>query len=125
MGNGNPMAQLLLLIENHFEDAAKVVQDLAVGDDIATASLDNMSDKKSLVQGMRDILIERHGRVSVTTKAKWVIYQKDKLSGPLKNGQNSSATLEVYCQWTTQPWHQSATMKRANFSVATTSTKLL
>jgi hypothetical protein len=31
----------------------------------------------------------------------------------------------VYCQWTTQPWHQSATMKRANFSVATTSTKLL
>jgi hypothetical protein len=40
-----------------------------------------MCDKKTLVQGMRDMSIERHGRVSVTTKAKWVIYQKDKLSG--------------------------------------------
>jgi hypothetical protein len=37
-GNELLVAQLLLLIERHFEDAAKVVQALAVGDDIATAS---------------------------------------------------------------------------------------
>jgi hypothetical protein len=35
-GNGIPIAQLLLLFERHFEEAARAVQDLDVGDDIVT-----------------------------------------------------------------------------------------
>lgn len=74
------VAKSLIQIEQRFEDAVKVVQDLDVGDDIAFASLADLGDKKSLVQGLRNMSIKRRAHTSVTTKAKWVIYQKEKLS---------------------------------------------
>ena len=74
------VAKSLMQIEQRFEDAVKVVQDLEIGDDIAFASLADLGDKKSLVQGLREMSIKRRPRKSVTTMAKWAIYQEDKLS---------------------------------------------
>lgn len=64
------VAKSLVQIEKRFEDAVKVVQDLEIGDDIAFTSLVDLGDKKSLVQGLRDMSIKRRPRTSVTTKAK-------------------------------------------------------
>ena len=74
------VAKSLIEIEKRFEDAVRVIEDLEIGDDIASASLADLGDKKSLVHGLREMSIKRRPRKSVTTKAKWVIYQKDKLS---------------------------------------------
>lgn len=71
--------KLLKQIKAHFEDAVKVVEGLDIGEDVAASTAD-LGDKKTLVERMHAMSIKRHPRTSVMTKAKWVIYQKDKLS---------------------------------------------
>jgi hypothetical protein len=71
-------------IETRFEDAVKAVQDIDIGEDIAASTAD-AGDKKALVKGIRAMSIKRHPRTSVTSKAKWVIYQKDKLEVLIEN----------------------------------------
>lgn len=72
--------KLLKQITTHFEDAVKVVEGLDIGEDVAASTAD-LGDKKTLIERMHAMSIKRHPRPSITTKAKWVIYQKDKLSG--------------------------------------------
>lgn len=75
---------LLKQIETHFKAAVKVVEDLDIEED-ATASTADWGDTKSLIVGMRDLSFKRHPRTSVKSKAKWVIYQKDKLETLIEN----------------------------------------
>ena len=71
-------------IETRFEHAVKTVQDIDIGEDIAASTAD-LGDKKTLVEGIRAMSIKRHPRTSVTSKAKWVIYQKDKLESLIED----------------------------------------
>lgn len=71
--------KLLKQINERFENAMKTVQDIDIGEDVPASTAD-LGDKKTLVEGLRNMSIKRHPHTSVMTKAKWVIYQKDSLS---------------------------------------------
>ena len=62
-------------IQARFENAVKVVQDQDTGDAVSAAEL---SEKSTLVRKFHNMSIKRHARTRVATKAKWVIYQKEK-----------------------------------------------
>jgi len=80
-----PLAKRALeQIQGRFEDDAKVMQDIDMEEDVAASTAD-LGDKKTLVEGIRAMSIKRHARTSVTTKAKWVIYQKDKLESLIED----------------------------------------
>lgn len=80
-------------INARFDDAAKVVQGIDMGEDVAASTAD-LGDKKTLIERMRAMSIKRHPRTSAMSKAKWVVYQKDELSSLTKDLSNSLNDLD-------------------------------
>jgi len=85
--------KVLEQIKTRFEDAAKVVQDVDIGEDLAATTAD-LGDKGALVEGLRTMSIKRHPRPSTMTKAKCVIYQKERLSDLIEDLSKSLNELD-------------------------------
>ena len=65
-------------------DTVRAPAYLDIGEDVLASTAD-LGDKKTLVEGLRAMSIKRHARTSITTKARWVGYQKDKLESLIED----------------------------------------